>query len=161
MDMGLGHFGKLNKPFYQEYITSDLGEMFEATGLEPYEKHVSSVTKTLSWQKVDDSGSADADETESMTQVASNIVSVPEPGFSVLPAEEIVAQVDDEESGSIEEAPEAVQKRKKLPRFTRLRRILPGGRKRKEIAAEDDTEVAEDDATDGIELTEKDYETDP
>jgi ubiquinone/menaquinone biosynthesis C-methylase UbiE len=178
MDMGLEQFGRLNKPFYEEYITTDLGEMFEATGLQPYEKHISSVTKTLSWRKVHGSSgtksSPDDVEPDAET-VASNIVSGPTPGFFVLPADEIVAQVDDEESGvmvddedsgSTETA--AKEGRKKLPRFTRLRRILPGRRKT-EVAAQDDaTEVAEDDAAeapvlsteaDGIELTEKDGET--
>jgi hypothetical protein len=178
MDVGLEQFGRLNKPFYEEYITTDLGKMFEATGLQPYEKHISSVTKTLSWRKVHGSSgtksSPDDVEPDAET-VASNIVSGPTPGFSVLPADEIVAQVDDEESGVIVDDEDsgstetaAKEGRKKLPRFTRLRRILPG-RRRKEVAAQDDaTEVAEDDAAeapvlsteaDGIELAEKDGET--
>jgi ubiquinone/menaquinone biosynthesis C-methylase UbiE len=54
MDSGLGRFGKLNEPFYTNYITTDLGLWFEEHGLKPYEKHVSSVTKTLSWLKAGD-----------------------------------------------------------------------------------------------------------
>ncbi|KAG2484732.1 hypothetical protein HYH03_016479 [Edaphochlamys debaryana] len=50
-DRNIGMFGAFNEPHYESYITCDLGALFQAAGLQPDTKYVSSATKTLSFRK--------------------------------------------------------------------------------------------------------------
>ena len=51
LDKILGNFGALNEPHYEDYITTDIGALFEAGGLTCDTKYVASSTKTLSFRK--------------------------------------------------------------------------------------------------------------
>ncbi|KAL4522390.1 hypothetical protein Ndes2437B_g07203 [Nannochloris sp. 'desiccata'] len=50
-DATLGGFGKFNEPYYENYLTTDLGAIFEEAGLECDMKVMSSTTKSLSFKK--------------------------------------------------------------------------------------------------------------
>jgi ubiquinone/menaquinone biosynthesis C-methylase UbiE len=50
-DPQLGQFGNFNEPYYQGYINSDIGQLFEEAGLLPHMKTVASSTKSLSFKK--------------------------------------------------------------------------------------------------------------
>lgn len=50
-DKALGAFGSFNEPHYRNYISNDLGAMFEDAGLQPHTKYAGSATKTLSFRK--------------------------------------------------------------------------------------------------------------
>mmetsp|Transcript_26324 Transcript_26324/g.81985 ORF Transcript_26324/g.81985 Transcript_26324/m.81985 type:complete len:464 (-) Transcript_26324:213-1604(-) len=47
----IGNFEDFNEPYYASFIEQDLGALFEDAGAVPYQKHVNSVTKTLSFLK--------------------------------------------------------------------------------------------------------------
>lgn len=51
LDATLGNFQYLNEPHYPTYIAEDVGALFVAAGLEPFEKHTSSTSKCLSFVK--------------------------------------------------------------------------------------------------------------
>lgn len=44
-------FSRLNEPHYATYITENVPELFISAGLEPYEKHMISATKVMSFRK--------------------------------------------------------------------------------------------------------------
>ena len=50
-DGTLSGFGKFNEPYYENYLVTDLGGLFEEAGLTPNLKVVSSTTKSLSFVK--------------------------------------------------------------------------------------------------------------
>lgn len=50
-DATLGNFTNFNEPYYQGYISTDIGELFQAAGLQPDMKTVASSTKALSFKK--------------------------------------------------------------------------------------------------------------
>jgi ubiquinone/menaquinone biosynthesis C-methylase UbiE len=50
-DATLGAFSNFNEPYYQAYISTDLGKLFEDAGLQPHMKTVASSTKALSFKK--------------------------------------------------------------------------------------------------------------
>jgi ubiquinone/menaquinone biosynthesis C-methylase UbiE len=50
-DATLGGFGKFNEPYYENYLATDLGAIFEEYGLECDLKVMSSTTKSLSFKK--------------------------------------------------------------------------------------------------------------
>ena len=54
LDANLGNFQAFNEPFYGSYIEDDLGKYFADAGGKYHEKHVSSVTKSISFIKEGD-----------------------------------------------------------------------------------------------------------
>ena len=77
LDKLLGNFGALNEPHYEDYITTDIGALFEAGGLTCDTKYVASSTKTLSFRKpaaeataVDEEAAEEADEEAAVEEAA-------------------------------------------------------------------------------------------
>jgi len=48
LDDSIANFKKFNEPYYDTFLEEDLGALVEVNGFKPYEKHLCSVTKTLS-----------------------------------------------------------------------------------------------------------------
>jgi ubiquinone/menaquinone biosynthesis C-methylase UbiE len=48
LDESIANFKKFNEPYYDTFLEEDLGALVEVHGFKPHEKHLSSVTKTLS-----------------------------------------------------------------------------------------------------------------
>eukprot|EP00884_Botryococcus_braunii_P009873 jgi/Botrbrau1/18888/Bobra.177_2s0046.1 len=51
LDAHLGRFGKMNEPYYENYIQTSLGELFMEAGLLPGQKLLGATSKTLSFTK--------------------------------------------------------------------------------------------------------------
>lgn len=51
LDATLGNFESFNEPFYKNYVSTEVGALFEAAGLVPDSKVVASTTKSLSFRK--------------------------------------------------------------------------------------------------------------
>lgn len=69
----MGRFGAFNEPYYEDYIATPLGPLFEAAGLKCGMKVLGSSTKTLSFYKPaqdDQAGKASSSETGAATEVA-------------------------------------------------------------------------------------------
>mmetsp|Transcript_95 Transcript_95/g.224 ORF Transcript_95/g.224 Transcript_95/m.224 type:complete len:154 (-) Transcript_95:178-639(-) len=51
LDANIGNFQAFNEPYYRDYVSSNIGQLFVEQGLQPDLKSLSSATKTLSFRK--------------------------------------------------------------------------------------------------------------